>query len=341
MPIPIVLPFIAQGAGAAMNIIAMQKLKKQAQDAYNDLKGANQNALDQFDDLFASINEQDTLSVDRSLMAAYEEAARSEAIAMNGRAFGDEMARDSVRQASANALSTGLNMSGTGADSLAILSDTYQSELNALNQVDMQSAQARYGAIAEAKQRLLNATRENAMFNHRADLMEYNDRLRKQQQLASLKMDRLGMERDFSMSEISQEGAIAQAKAAMWNSLGNTASSIGGTMFDIYSSSEQNELLKSIYGTDIPGPATSKTSSKTNDYPIDTPFDLPINMTSAVGFNPYEFGFNIPDNPYGGTTYNTTQTSTQGGYAQATLGDYFSQFLSEDLYNAMLNSIRN
>jgi hypothetical protein len=239
----------SQGVSAAMQFMAQQRLKKQAQKAGRELKSANATALGNFDNTYSMLEGQDALQIDRTLFDAYEEFARNESLAVQGRAFGDEQAKDSVRGSASDSIARGLNVAGSGADAMGVVADANNREAEALNQIDSQSARARFGAIQEAKNRLLGASRDKAVFNQRADLQEFQDRRSRETMLAKLQMERSGMERDFRLGEISQDGAIAGAGAAQLSSFGDGISSIGSSLFDMHMNGVNNDFLKGMMGS--------------------------------------------------------------------------------------------
>lgn len=242
----------AQGVGAAMNLIGQNRLKNQAKQARRDLTSANNKALSAYDDYYTQLEGQETLNMDRSLYDAIQNAAQNQAIAMQGRATGVEAMRDSVRQSTADAIATNLNVAGSGTDALSAVSQLTGGENKAMNRIDSQAAQQRIGQMNTANGRLMQAMNQKAAFNTKADLLEFQSRQSKANRLAEAQLNRANMERDFTLGVISQDGAIANAGAAMWGTLGQAASSIGGTLGQIDYQNQYMDMMSAMNAPDIP-----------------------------------------------------------------------------------------
>lgn len=254
----------AQGVGTVMNIIGQNRLRQQSKQAGRDLRAANNKALSAFDDAYAYLEEQPNLNIDRSMYDALEQFARSEAIASEGRATGEEAMRDSVRQQTADTIGRSLNVAGSGTDALGVVSEATANEANQMNRVDAQVAQQRLQQVAQGKNRLMGAMRENAAFNQKADLLEFQDRNRRAQQLADLQMRRANMERGFTTDLISQDAATAAAGAAMWGTAGQALGAIGGTLGQI---DYQNQYMDMMAGMND-NPVLDMSQDSASDAPM-------------------------------------------------------------------------
>ena len=237
-----------KGLSIGTNLLAQKRLKDQAADTLNKLKGIKQNYMSDYGDVLSAAEDSPKLNIDRSLFDAMEEFARNESIAREGRAFGDEQMRDTVRQSSSDALGRAMNVAGSGADALAAVSEVSAREMDALNKVDVQSLQNRYSAIQESKNRLLDATRDKAVFNQRADLMEFNANRQREQYINELKLGRAEAMKDFGFLEAGQEGALASAGAEMLGGVGDMLSGVGTGLLDAYMNEADNEFLSKLYG---------------------------------------------------------------------------------------------
>lgn len=207
--------------GAALNFIGQKKAAKSAKEIYEDLKKKNDDILARQTELIA---ERPLLDVDRTYYDDAVSTAQYDSASSGGRVAGEEQMRDSVREASANALaSTNKTLTG-GADAIAAISSIQEGENSAMRGVDMDVQRQRNENIETAKRRLYGVLDDRAKFNYGADMAEFSHN---EMGAYDAQLSLLDIEKMLYDQQLAQKGAAAGANAQIWTNTGNTLMTMG------------------------------------------------------------------------------------------------------------------
>lgn len=193
------VPLLAVGASAQLvgGLIGGAKRKKAAralarrlQLAVAETQKANAERLsgikDAFKGSFSQLSGMEDLDIDTTFAdKAYDDALRSSK-AQFGRSAGEEIARDTVRQQSADYIGQARGTTGSAADILGFLADTQQREMSAMQQIDFQSIQQRESRIQKAMDRLQSAGARKQDFYLGKETAEFDASRAKSMALADL-----------------------------------------------------------------------------------------------------------------------------------------------------------
>lgn len=184
---------------------AAQMLQRRAQAALAETHRATTERLasikDAFKGTFSQLSQMEDLDIDTTFAdQAYSDAQRN-AQSQFGRSLGEEMARDTVREQSANYIAESRNAAGSQADILGFLADTSRREQQAMQNIDMQSIQQREQRIQNAMGRLEAASARRQDFYQGKEQAEFN----------------AARQRDMMLAELAQTSGLTIADTAYQN----------------------------------------------------------------------------------------------------------------------------
>lgn len=237
---------------------ASEALARRQAMARGELKSAGEANLSSLRDTFRGAFEQisnlpqleiSTNQIDQS----FSDAQRNLEF-QYGRSLGEEQARDSVRESTADLLGRARNIGGSTLDLLGFAAESTDRERVAFRDIDIASINARESRINQAMNRLQSVGLSRADFIRNKELSEYQDQFNRQQMLANL-----GIESGTTLSEVEYQNAInlinadnqtAQARANVdlikAQNIENTLSTLGQGLTSIGSGMESNSNYASL-----------------------------------------------------------------------------------------------
>lgn len=167
--------------------------------------------------------------------AQYSDAQRS-AQRQFGRASGEEIARDSTRQSTADSIAAARRTGSSTADLLGFLSESEARERSAMRNIDMSAIEARESRIDSAMGRLEGAAANRADFYQRKDMAEFEADRARALQMADFRqtsgMTLADISNTNQMNLIQARDAIAGSKSAIYNMQASNIDGIVGGIGD-------------------------------------------------------------------------------------------------------------
>ena len=238
---------IAQGAGAliggGLRLVGSAKQLKAQKRIGRQLSGANKAYMEQLQGLSDRLDDRPQLEIDDSAVTEQVNRARRSQITAGGRSIGEEAMRDSVRQSTADAIAQGRGAGGSTADLLSFASAARVDEQRAMSGIDAESASRRERSLFAAEERLNSALSKQQSFNQWRDQALYQDELNAFNQKLQMDQGIAGTGYDLRMGELSQQGAIADSKAAMWGAVGGIAEGIGSGASNLFMAQGEIDAL--------------------------------------------------------------------------------------------------
>ena len=142
-----------------------------------------------FQGAFAELQSLPELDIDTTFAEQAYADARNNADSQFGRSLGEEMARDSVRETTANAIGRARQVGGSTADLLGSISDITDQERVSMRDIDFASIGAREERIQNAMSRLEGAAARRADFFRSKELAEFQADTARREQFANFKLN--------------------------------------------------------------------------------------------------------------------------------------------------------
>jgi hypothetical protein len=219
--------------------------KKYAGDVKETFKGA-----------FEDLANMPTLDVDTEFAdQAYSDSKRS-AESQYGRSFGEELAKDTARQTTADFLGRARNTGTSTADLLGFLSQAEQGERQSMAEIDYQAIQQRESRIAGSMARLEQAAANRTDFYEGKQMAEYEDKLARGTRMSNFKIEAgttlADIRNQNRMAIIDAKNQFAQAKAGVQDvRAGNTQAlfqGLGSSAMSFGMNQANNEFMMDMYG---------------------------------------------------------------------------------------------
>lgn len=229
---------IAKGSGSlisgGLKLIGSAKQLQAQKQISRGLRKANNQYREDLIALSESLSDRPQLEIDDSAVKEQVSRARRSQITAGGRSIGEEAMRDSVRQSTADAVARGRSTGGSTADLLSFAAAATTDERSAMSQIDAESASRRERSLFAAEDRLNQALSREQEFNRWRDNAIYQDELAAFNQQLAMDEKIAGAGYDMTMSELTQKGALADTKAAMWGAIGDTVEGVGTGVGDLF-----------------------------------------------------------------------------------------------------------
>lgn len=216
---------------------AAERLHRRNQERLEEIRLAGEANFERvegvYKDAFEELSQLEDLDIDTSYAdAQYSDAQRS-AQRQFGRASGEEIARDSVRQSTADSIAAARRTGSSTADLLGFLSETEAMERRAMSNIDIAGINARESRIDEAMNRLEGAAARRTDFYQRKEMTEFESdrdrtmRMANFRQSAGLTLSELANQNEMNL--IAARDAIAGSRASIYNmQAGNLEGLFGG-----------------------------------------------------------------------------------------------------------------
>lgn len=255
MPVPLLA---VAGAGAAGKVIggiiggrkkrrAAEKLKRRMEQRRKEIEEAGQKHLENvrgmYSGAFETLANIPELDIDTSQVDNFFSTVKREADRSYGRAAGEEIARDNVRQETADSLARVSNAGGSVADVLGFLGDAEQRERRSMREIDYQAINEREDRITRNMDRLSQAALKKADFYNAKEMAEQQDQVQRGLRMTDFQtsagMNVANIENQNAMNLIEGGDAIAQASANVdmvkANNVSNTFNAIGDGLMNFAS----------------------------------------------------------------------------------------------------------
>lgn len=242
--------------GSIGNIIGAGKQAKEAQrqlDAQRAFAGSQRNALKTgYQDLLSQAKGMPTYQMDLTRYGKAEQAAQNQmAQAQGGRVAGEDLAREQVRQTTANTLAAAQKGAGSASDLLTAALFAQGQENEQMRNITQSSMQTRQQMQQQAQQNYLSTLGQTAAADLQQRGIQFESEYQKQANILGLSKEQLGqsmaLEQDLFSQEQAKAAALANANAAIWSGIGGLASNIGGGLMNLQSQQNNMNLLEKLY----------------------------------------------------------------------------------------------
>lgn len=243
--------------GGVGNIIGAAGQKKEAKRQLADFRtfaGTQRSALQAGQaDVMAKAKALPTYQMDLTKFAQAQQAAElGKMQASAGRVAGEDLAREQVRQTTANTLAAAQRGAMSATDLLTSALFAQGQEGAQMRDITQSSMQQRQAMQQQAQQNYLASLGQTAAAEAQQRGIQFESELQKAQNILGLSQQQLGQTMDFESNMFAQDqakaAALQNARAAIWSGIGGLASGIGGGLMNLQAQNDNMSMLQSIYG---------------------------------------------------------------------------------------------
>ena len=242
--------------GSAGNVIGAFGQKKLAKQQLKDGKVFAQKQKGDYNrtysDLMSLAQGQDTYQGDVSqYLRAEEEAKRQQKLATVVNPA-DQLFRDQASKTSANTFARGRQGARSGSDLMSLAGMVGANENQQMQNINIDTANRRQSMQQQANQSVVSTMAQTAATMARERGLQFESILGKQQNIMGLTKEQglgaLDMDYRQQQEQFARQGAVQDARSAIYSGFGDIFKSIGGGLTQMNTQNQQMEVMKNYFG---------------------------------------------------------------------------------------------
>lgn len=248
---------IIGSAGNVIGAFGQKKLAKQQLKEGNIFAQKQKGDYNRtYADLMGLAQGQDTYKGDVSqYIRAEEEAKRQQKLATVVNPA-DQLFRDQASKTSANTFARGTKGAKSGSDLMALAGMVGANENQQMQDININTANRRQTMEQQANQSVVSTMAQTAAAMARERGLQFESILGKQQNIMGLTKEQglgnLDMDYRQQQEQFARQGAVQDARSAIYSGFGDIFKSIGGGLTQMNTQNQQMEVMKNYFGQTKP-----------------------------------------------------------------------------------------
>lgn len=276
--------------GSAGNVVGAFGQKKLAKQQLKDGKVFAQKQKGDYSrtysDLMSLAQGQDTYKGDVSQYLRVEEEAKKQQKLATVVNPADQLFRDQASKTSANAFARGKQGARSGSDLMSLAGMVGANENQQMQDINVNTANRRQMVEQQANQSVISTMAQTAAAMARERGLQFESVLGKQQSIMGLTKEQglgaLDMDYNQQQEQFARQGALQDARSAIYSGFGDIFKSIGGGITQMNTQNQQMDIMKNYFGQN----QQPKKERWSPNYKASNGFDL-RNLMSPIGSPKY------------------------------------------------------